>query len=109
MALRAGSLRRRVILQTVANTTDGGGGSTQAWADTATLWAAITPLQGAERFAAQQVSAALTSEVEIRWRAGVVAQQRFAYGARYFYIIQPPIDPDTKNERLVCLCEERNV
>jgi SPP1 family predicted phage head-tail adaptor len=109
MALRAGTLNKRVILQTVTETRTASGGATDSWANTATLWAAIRPLQGRERFAAQQVSGTLTTEVEIRYRAGVVAQQRFMYGPRLFYIVQPPIDPDELGERLVCLCEERNV
>lgn len=107
--MQAGKLNKRVILQTLTNTDDGGGGSAQTWADTATVWAAVRPLTGTERFTAQQVSANLSTEVEIRYRAGVVAQQRFKYGTRLFYIAQPPINPDNKNERLVCVCEERNV
>lgn len=107
--MQAGKLDKRVVLQTVSLVSDGGGGSTETWADTATVWAAIRPLTGTERFTAQQVSSSINSEVEIRYRAGVVAQQRFQYGSRLFYIVQPPINPDSKNERLVCVCEERNV
>ena len=109
MALRAGRLNRRVILQTASRAADGGGGSTLTWVDTATVWAAITPLKGTERFQAQQVSATLTTELEIRYRAGVGAQQRFLFGARAFYIAQPPVNPDSANERLICLCEERGI
>lgn len=109
MALQAGKLNKRVILQTKTSVPDGYGGGAESWADTVTLWAAIRPLEGQERFQAQQVSAKLTNEVEIRYRTGVVAQQRFKYGERLFYIVQPPIDRDEKHEGLVCLCEERNI
>lgn len=109
MAMRAGKLSRRVTLQTLTMVADGGGGSTETWADTVTVWAAVRPLQGVERYRAQQVLSDLTTEVEIRYRAGVVPQQRFKYGSRFFVIIQPPINVDEKNERLVCLCEERHV
>lgn len=105
----AGKLTKRVILQSFTSVSDGGGGTVDTWADTATLWAAIRPLSGTERFQAQQVSANLTSEVEIRYRTGVNAQQRFKYGSRYFYIVQPPMNEGERNERLVCICEERNV
>jgi SPP1 family predicted phage head-tail adaptor len=108
MALRAGTLDKRVVLQSVSRAPDGGGGSVDTWSDVATLWAAVRPLTGQERFLAQQVQAKLDTEIEIRHRAGVVAQQRFEYDARHFYIVQPPINPDSRNERLVCLCEERN-
>lgn len=108
--LAAGKLNKRVILQSFTSVSDGGGGTVDTWADTATMWAAIRPLSGTERFQAQQVSANLTSEVEIRYRTGVVAQQRFKFGAsRYFYIVQPPMNEAERNERLVCVCEERNV
>lgn len=109
MSLAAGKLNKRVVLQTFTSVSDGGGGTVDTWADTATMWAAIRPLSGTERFQAQQVSANLTNEVEIRYRAGVNAQQRFKYGARFFYIVQPPMNEGERNERLVCVCEERNV
>lgn len=109
MPIAAGRLNKRVVLQTSSVTRTASGGATTTWADTATVWAAIRPLTGSERFHAQRVSASLTSEVEIRYRPNVVAQQRFKYGTRFFYITQPPINENSRNERLVCLCEERNV
>lgn len=104
----AGLLNKRVILQTRTSTVDDGGGNTEAWADTVTLWARVSPLTGRERYAAQQVQSGISTEVEIRHRAGVVPQQRFKYGARLFYV-QSVIDRDERNETLVCICEERNV
>lgn len=108
MALRAGILNKRVVLQTVSRALTASGGATETWSDTATVWAAIRPLTGVERYEAQQVKGTLSTEVEIRYRA-VTAQQRFKYGSRYFYITQPPVNPDERNERLVCICEEQNV
>lgn len=106
--LAAGKLNRRVTLQTRTSTVDDGGGHTEAWADTATLWARVSPLTGVERYAAQQVQSGLSTEVEIRHRSGVVPQQRFKFGTRLLYI-QSVINRDERGESLVCICEERNV
>lgn len=108
MALRAGILNKRVILQTASRSLTASGGATETWADTATVWAAIRPQSGVDRYEAQQTKGTLAVEIEIRYRS-VNAQQRFKYGSRLFYIIAPPTNPDERNERLVCVCEERNV
>ena len=108
MALRAGILNKRVVLQTVSRTLTASGGATETWADTATVWASIRPQGGADRYEAQQTKGTLNVEIEIRYRS-VNAQQRFKYGSRFFYIVAPPSNPDERGERLVCICEERNV
>lgn len=108
VVLRAGLLSKRVTLQTLVRTADAGGGATETWSDTATMWARVAPLTGTERFAAQQIQSGLSTEVEIRYRTGVVPQQRFTFAARLFYIEQV-INPRERNRSLICMCAERNV
>lgn len=111
MALRAGRLNKRVAIQEYASTSDGGGGTTQTWATitNGTVWARVSPLDGVERFQAQQVQGTLTHEIEIRYRSDVTTKMRVSYDGRFFYISQPPINKDEKGESLVLICEERNV
>lgn len=105
---RAGTLDKRVMIQSPGGSADGGGGVSETWSDVTEVWAAIRSFDGQERFRAQQVQAALTAEVEIMYRTGVTPQMRFKYGARAFHIAQPAIDPRERHERLIFVCEERD-
>ena len=102
---RIGKLRSQVTLQTNTQTRDAGGGYADSWAGTATLWARIEPLSGRERLAAQQIEDTVTHRVTIRYRSGVSAQQRIAFGVRVFNI-RAVLDVDERNEWLELLCEE---
>lgn len=107
MGLRAGRLNKRVTIQQVTRTADGGGGYTEAWGTLATMWARVTPTDGLERFEGQQTQGTLRYEVEIRHRTDVTSAMRLSYDSRSLYIIQPPFSPDEKRESLVLICEER--
>lgn len=108
MALRAGTLNKRVVLQTTTNTADTGGGVTQVWADTATLWAEIDELAGREGFEAQQIASRLTHKVTIRYRTSVVPTQRLKYGTRILKI-EAIVNPGQRNERLELMCAEEDI
>lgn len=108
MALRAGTLNKRVILQTVSRTSNGGGGFTATWADTTTLWARIEELAGREGFEAQQIASHLTHKVTIRYRTSVIPQQRLKYGTRILKI-ESVINPDQRNEMLELMCVEEDI
>jgi SPP1 family predicted phage head-tail adaptor len=105
MALRAGRLRHRIVLQSAGEAADGGGGFTVTWGDVATLWAAIEPLKGSERLRAQQLETPVTHRVTIRHRAGVTAKMRVKFGSRAFNI-RAVIDPQERGRTLELLCEE---
>lgn len=104
MALAAGRLNKRVTLQTVTRTTDTGGGGTDSWGTTATLWAHIEELGGSEPFNGQQVASTLTHRVTLRYRS-VTPQQRLLYGSRVLKIVAVQ-NPDQRNEMLVLDCRE---
>lgn len=107
MALRAGSLTKRVVIQTLTRTSDGGGGSTEDWADTVTVWARVEPLTGTERFQAQQVASSLSHRITIRNRT-VTPQQRVKFGTRILRI-NAVIDPAERGEFLELMCEEEHI
>ena len=108
MALRAGVLNKRVILQTVTQSTDGGGGFTDSWANTDTLWAGIEELTGSEGFEGQQTAASLSHRVTLRYRTGVTPQLRLLYGSRVFKI-NAVLNPGQRNELLELLCTEEDI
>lgn len=103
MSIRAGSLNRRVTIQTVTRTLDAGGGATEAWADTATVWARVEALTGSEALQAMQVAAGLSHRVTIRKRA-VTPQQRVKYGTDILLI--RAVRPDEHDEYRELLCDQ---
>lgn len=103
--MRSGRLNKRVIIQTVSRVSDGAGGVTETWADTATVWASVAPATGNEQFQADQLDSRVSQIVTIRHRAGVLTSQRILFGARTFSI-QNVLNSKEKNEELVLLCEE---
>lgn len=86
MAGTIGSLRRRVTLQAETHVSDEAGGYAVGWSDVATVWAEITPLSGQERYAARRLQAQATHRARLRFREGVTAAMRLAYGGRVFNI-----------------------
>lgn len=109
--LRAGQLNKRVTLEALTRTSDGGGGYTEAWGELGgpgrgKVWARVNALSGSEGYRAQQVQASLSHEVEIRYRPDVTARARVSYGGRYLYVTAV-LNPEERNERLRLLCEER--
>lgn len=104
--MKAGRLRHRVTLQSLATGSPQKtemGSADQAWADVVTVWADIRPLQGTKLFNAQQVQSDVTTEIEIRYRAGVTAKMRAKHGTN-LYDIEAVIQPDARPIRLVLHC-----
>lgn len=92
-------------MQVPVDTDDGAGGTTTAWSDVASLWAAIEPLSTAERVAAGRIEAAAGLRLTIRHRADLTHAMRFVAGPRVLAILGIA-DPDGRGRWLVCDCEE---
>lgn len=105
--MTAGQLRERVTIQQESLTPDGGGGSTLAWADVATVWASVEPLSGRERMQAQQLESAVDYRVKIRHRADVTAGMRLVWGSAIMNI-RAVYNEDRKRKYLT-LDSERGV
>jgi len=104
--VRAGKLRHRVTLQqrvTGSPQKTPMGAPDAAWSDVATVWADVRPLGGRELFLAQQAESKVEAEIEIRYRAGVVAAMRAKHGA-VIYNIEAVIDPEERHIRMVLRC-----
>lgn len=106
-AVGIGALRERVVLEAASRTGDGGGGADVLWDAVAELWAAVRPISGEERLAADRVAGRVTHKVVIRHRDGVVPAMRFRQGARILDIVA--VLDAGRRHRLECLCEERNL
>lgn len=105
---RPGNLRHRLVLEQLAETSDGGGGFTQSWTEVAELWAAIRPISGSEQVESGRMAGTITHELVLRYRTGVVPAMRFRNGARVFQVLAV-INVDERGVWLKCLCEERDL
>jgi len=103
--VNAGELRHRVKLQSVARTSDGAGGFTEAWSDDAEVWAKVEPLQGTQYVLADALRNEVTHRVTIRYRAGVTPRQRVLLASRVLEILTI-IDRDEAHVYLQLLCRE---
>lgn len=103
--MNPGKLRHRVTFVQDQEVPDGMGGVTVQPVDVATVWAAVEPLQGRERYAAQQVQAETSHRVTIRYRAGLNTAMRIRFQGRMFNILAI-IDPEERREQLQLLCAE---
>lgn len=71
--LSAGDLDRRIRIEVGTETAhpNGSGEQVTTWATLARVWASVQPLQGRERFTAQQVAAEIDTRIRIRYRSDV--------------------------------------
>lgn len=103
--MRAGRLRHRITLQTRSATLDAAGNRPAAWTDDATVWGAVEPLSGRELIAAQAAQSEVTHKLTLRWRAGVTAAMRVAFGSRTFEILSLA-NRDERGAELTLMCKE---
>ncbi len=102
---RIGDLRHRVTIQQVTETRTASGAVQDAWADVATVWAAVEPLSGREFWAAQQVNAEVTTRVRMRYRPGVMPTMRVMRGT-HTYDILAVLNLRERGDEMHLLCKE---
>jgi len=104
--VRIGDLDHRIKLQTATRASDGAGGSTVTWSDTATVWASVEPVSGREPYVAQQLQGQVSHKVVIRYRSGVTHGMRVLFGTRTFDV-QAVLNGKERNESLTLYCQEQ--
>lgn len=104
-SVRAGALRHRVTLEVPTGVADATGDPVPGWTVAAVVWAAVVPLSGQERLAAQQVVADVSHQVTLRYRADVTPHMRIRLGSRLFNILAV-INPEERNRTLELLALE---
>lgn len=105
---RIGQMRHRIIIERLAEgspSQDAGGTPSVTWTTFSTEWCEITPLQGRELLAAQQMNAEVTGKVRMRYRPGVTAEMRINFGGRYMDILAVT-NISERNRELVLFTKE---
>lgn len=110
MGLRAGTLRRRLLIQQRSTAQDVYGAQVATWADVATVWAAIEGLSIRERLTSATYSSEVTHLITIRYQAQfkdtrAVAAMRGIYDGRIFNF-QGAINVDEANMVITILAGE---
>lgn len=103
--MRIGDLNKRITLQSKTSVADGMGGTTDAFADVCTVWAAIWPTSAREQVEANQTVMTISHRVRIRYRSDIKASWKIKFGERYFAIVSI-INPSERNQMLDLLCRE---
>src|SRR5918911_953304 len=96
-------LRHRIIIQSLEVAADELGGGTETWTDFATCWAHVRPLQGNERYQAQQAHAETSVAIELRYRDDINTRQRVVFRGQELGILAV-INENTLDKRLILLC-----
>ena len=89
MTIGAGTLPRRLVIQSKATGPDTFGGAPATWTDVATVWARIEPLIGRELMSAQTISTEISHRITLRYQSmwanpKTVAAYRGVYATRVF-------------------------
>lgn len=104
--MQAGKLRRRLTLQQLAAGSPQDkptGEPDEAWSSVVTVWGEVRKLRGIAAFTAAQQQAGIEVEIEVRYRAGVVARMRWLDGSTIYDIRD--VDETLKHKgRLVTRC-----
>lgn len=104
--MRAGRLRQRVTLVSVADVRAADGTVSQSETDLDTVWAEIAPIRGQEFFAAQTVQSNVSVKITIRYYTGLSTKHRIRFGTR-MYDIRDVINWQERNVFIELMCTER--
>jgi len=85
---------------------DDSGQVIEGWISVGTFWAAIEPLRGNDRFAAQSVNPEVTTRIRIRYRDGIDRTMIARHKGREFEIMYT-INPTFGNKELQLMSKER--
>lgn len=100
-----GALRHRLRLESPVDVSDGAGGFSRAYRTLCYVWARVNIITAGQQFNEQKFEQTTSYQVDIRWRADVVAGMRFVFRERLLSI-QAVRDPDGMRRFLTCACEE---
>lgn len=106
--MEAGKLRHRITIQQDNGTTaDASGHATANWQTYATVWASVQPVQGLERWRANQMQAETTHLITIRYLPDVTTKMRALFqGVRYLNFLSV-LNVDERNIEMQIQAKER--
>lgn len=88
--MRAGRLDRRITIQGQSVSQSDSGQEIITWVDVATVWAAMLPVRGGERYGTQQLVGTAVTTFSFRWSNAtkvVTVEHRVVYDGREFDIV----------------------
>ena len=85
--MKAGTLDRRVVIETSVETQDTTGAPVSAWSTFAAVWASRRDTTGRERVLAGAETAMADAVYRIRWLPGVTAKMRLIEGPNVWDIV----------------------
>jgi len=103
--MRAGKIRRRLIIQRAIETQGATGEMSVAWVTFATVWGSVEPLRGREFWAAKEMQAEVSTRIRIRYLAGVTPKMQIVDGAKLYWI-EAVIDPEMRHIQMDLMCVE---
>lgn len=102
--MEAGSLDRRVTIQSPSESKNSIGEGVKSWSTVATVWAAIEPLSSRELLAQRREVSDVSTRIRIRYRPGITAAMRIVHGSNVYRIDGSPIDVEDEQRELVLNC-----
>lgn len=105
--MKAGELRHRVTIEQNTPTVSGTGERSDNWTTMATVWAAVEPLAGSERWlreVAAEVADAST-RIRLRYQEGITTAMRATHRGNV-YDIEAVINRWTRDREIWLLCKE---
>jgi SPP1 family predicted phage head-tail adaptor len=103
--MNSGRMRHRITIQQSTQTQDSYGEPIDSWAEYATVWASVEPVQGRELWAQQQVQSEITIRIRIRYLSGVTSAMRVLFGSRVLSI-EHVIDVKEQHKEMQLMCSE---
>jgi SPP1 family predicted phage head-tail adaptor len=103
--VRAGKLRRRLVIQQAVETQGPTGEMAVSWGVFAEVWGSVEPLRGREFWAGKEQQAQVDTRIRIRYLEGVTPKMKVLDGSRVF-LIYAVIDPETRHIQLDLMCQE---
>jgi len=84
--MKAGRLKRRIIIQEPTETQGATGQAVPSWATYRTVWADVRQRPGRETFDADQILAETNTVFRIRYLEGLTRKMRISYGGDIYDI-----------------------
>ncbi len=102
--MRAGRLRKRVIIERASTAVDEYGEEIETWATLTTVWAGVEPVSGKERIQGGQAKA-ITTHLIIMRHTDITNNDRINLSGRIFNI-ESVINRDERNKELQIMAVE---
>lgn len=86
MAIQAGRLRHRIIIQVNTPSQNTSGEEIDSWGTFATVSASVEPQSGVEKFDPEQFYSVTTVNFKIRYLSGVTTKMRISFDSKIYDI-----------------------